>query len=228
MGTTVVVLCIGAVALMATAATAEEKVHELRASPSTVHRSFFDASLKPVLTIDSGDIVRPWTTTGNPRYFERLGVPKEKIPAELYAAFEGAPGAGRDDHTLDGPIEVRGAEIGDTVEIRIRSIDMAADRRHELPRRARHAKRGHAVFPRQGAVLRSVEEGDRNRSRSGRASQAVLGRDRSRAAVQHGTRAEWAAEYLRRQHGQPRPPARHQPVPAGPRPRCPYFDRRRP
>src|SRR5467141_511174 len=102
----------------------EEKIHELKASPTTVHRGFFDASLKPVLTIDSGDVVRLWTTTGNPRYFESLGVPKEKIPAELYASFEGAPGEGRDDHTLDGPIAVRGAEPGDTVEIRIRSIDL--------------------------------------------------------------------------------------------------------
>ena len=84
----------------------EDKVHELKAAPTTVHRGFFDASLKPVLTIDSGDIVRLWTTTGNPRYFESLGVPKEKIPSELYAAFEGAPGEGRDDHTLDGPIAV--------------------------------------------------------------------------------------------------------------------------
>src|SRR5260221_6593094 len=41
---------------------------------------FRSASLKPVLTIDSGDVVRLWTTTGNPRYFESLGVPKEKIP----------------------------------------------------------------------------------------------------------------------------------------------------
>ena len=102
----------------------EEKIHELKASPTTVHRGFFDASLKPVLTIDSGDIVRLWTTTGNPRYFESLGVPKERIPAELYAAFEGAPGQGRDDHTLDGPIAVRGAEPGDAVEIKIRSIDL--------------------------------------------------------------------------------------------------------
>src|ERR1700752_3885918 len=100
------------------------KVHELKASPATVHRGFFDASLKPVLTIDSGDIVRLWTTTGNPRYFESLGVPKEKSPAELYAAFAGAPGENRDDHTLDGPIAVQGAEPGDTVEIKIRSIEL--------------------------------------------------------------------------------------------------------
>ena len=120
----IIASCVGAAVIATAAAQAEEKVHELRASPTTVHRGFFDASLKPALTIDSGDIVRLWTTTGNPRYFESLGVPKEKIPAELYASFEGAPGTGRDDHTLDGPIAVRGAEIGDTVEIKVRSIDL--------------------------------------------------------------------------------------------------------
>jgi hypothetical protein len=45
------------------------KVHDLKAAPDAAHRGFFDASLKPVLTIDSGDIVRLETASGNPRYF---------------------------------------------------------------------------------------------------------------------------------------------------------------
>jgi acetamidase/formamidase len=100
------------------------KVHELRPAPDTVHRGFFDASLKPVLTIDSGDIVRVWTASGNPRYYENLGVPKEKIPAELYHVYEGVEDARRWDHTLSGPIAVNTAQPGDTLEIRIRSIDL--------------------------------------------------------------------------------------------------------
>jgi len=120
-----VALCAGLVFASAIVrAQSSPKVHELKASPTTVHRGFFDASLKPVLTIDSGDVVRLETATGNPRYFEKLGVPKEKIPAELYAVYEGVDNDGRGDHTLNGPIAVRGAEPGDTLEIRIRSVDV--------------------------------------------------------------------------------------------------------
>jgi len=122
---TFVALCAGLLLAPASAgAQSSPKVHELKASPSTVHRGFFDASLKPVLTIDSGDIVRLETATGNPRYFEKLGVPKDKIPAELYAVYEGVDNDGRGDHTLNGPIAIRGAEPGDSLEIRIRSVDV--------------------------------------------------------------------------------------------------------
>ena len=100
------------------------KTLELKSSPATVHRGYYDATLKPVLTIDSGDRVRVWTTTGNPRYFENLSVPKDKIPAELYAAFAGVQDSERGDHTLVGPIYVNGAEPGDTLEIRILSVDV--------------------------------------------------------------------------------------------------------
>ncbi len=115
-----------ALAVLPARATAQNapRVHELKASPATVHRGFFDAALPPVLTIDSGDIVRLETASGNPRFFESLGVPKEKIPAELYAVFEGVEGTNRGDHTLNGPIAVRGAEPGDVLEIRIRSVDV--------------------------------------------------------------------------------------------------------
>src|SRR5262249_47437988 len=118
-------ICLGMLVIgAAVEAQAQEKIHELKASPTTVHRGFFDASLKPVLTIDSGDTVRLWTATGNPRYFESLGIAKEKIPPELFTAYEGVTDDGRDDHNLDGPIAVRGAEPGDTVEIRIQAIDL--------------------------------------------------------------------------------------------------------
>src|ERR1700752_4765287 len=118
-------ICLGAAVIVAAApAQCEEKIHELKASPATVHRGFFDASLKPVLTIDSGDVVRLETATGNPRWFEKLGVPKDRIPAELYEVFRGVEGAGRGDHTLNGPIAIRGAEPGDMLEIRIRSVDV--------------------------------------------------------------------------------------------------------
>ena len=111
------------------AASAGEKTYELTASAKTVHQNFFDASLKPVLTINSGDTVKLQTATGNPKYFEAHGVPKDKIPKELYAAFDGlpydksGPDRGRSDATLDGPIKVNGAEPGDMLEVRIKSVE---------------------------------------------------------------------------------------------------------
>jgi len=103
---------------------AQPKVHVLEPGPKTVHISFFDASLPPVLEVDSGDIVRVKTASGNPRYYEELGVPKEQIPTELYSVYEGVEGSGRSDHTLSGPIYVKGAEPGDTLEVRFREIDL--------------------------------------------------------------------------------------------------------
>jgi acetamidase/formamidase len=119
------VSCLGVLAApVVVCAQGAPKIHELKASPTTVHRGFFDASLKPVLTIGSGDIVRLETGSGNPRWYEAAGAPKEKIPAELYALFAGVEGNGRGDHTLNGPIAIRGAEPGDMLEIRIRSVDV--------------------------------------------------------------------------------------------------------
>jgi acetamidase/formamidase len=77
-----------------------------------------------VLRIESGDIVRLETATGNPRWFQNQGVLPEEIPEELYAVYEGDDSEGRGDHTLNGPIWVNGAAPGDVLEVRILSVDV--------------------------------------------------------------------------------------------------------
>jgi acetamidase/formamidase len=101
------------------AAQTSARTYELKATPETTFYRFLDASTKPVLTITSGDIVKLETATGTPGYFERVGVAKDKIPAELYETFKGVDDNARRDHTLTGPIFVTGAEPGDSIEIRL-------------------------------------------------------------------------------------------------------------
>jgi acetamidase/formamidase len=116
--------CALAIAAGAAAQTAQ-KTYDIKATPETTFYRFLDADAKPVLTINSGDIVKLETATGTPGYFERLGVPKDRIPAELSVTFKGADNdGGRRDHTLTGPIFVTGAEPGDSIEIRLRAIDL--------------------------------------------------------------------------------------------------------
>ena len=40
--------------------------HRLDAAPDTVHWGFFDAALKPLITVDSGDTVTFSTVSGQP------------------------------------------------------------------------------------------------------------------------------------------------------------------
>jgi acetamidase/formamidase len=97
------------------------KHHTLRASPETCHWGFFDAGLKPVLTIASGDTVSVDSVSGPPDTLPTDA--RFHVPPELHAihARLAAPSGGG--HILTGPIAVEGAEPGDTLEIRIRSID---------------------------------------------------------------------------------------------------------
>jgi acetamidase/formamidase len=117
-------LCLVFLFTLAATTVNAQKIHEIHPTPANLQYGFFDASVKPPLVIDSGDIVKLWTATGHPAYFQELGVPKEKIPPELFTAFEGVKGSARGDQSLVGPIYVNGAEIGDTIEVKIRKIEL--------------------------------------------------------------------------------------------------------
>lgn len=94
--------------------------HVLRASPETCHWGFFDAGLKPVLTVQSGDTVTMDCVSGGPDVLPQDGK-FEILPDHLaiQRALEPRLGA----HILTGPISVEGAEPGDVLEIQILSID---------------------------------------------------------------------------------------------------------
>ena len=107
---------------------AAAKTYELPATPDTVAWGNYDASAKPVLTIQSGDTVTVHTLlTNSPTGLERAGVTPGEVEASLRAVFAGVPAErrGPGGHILTGPIAIAGAEPGDTLEVRILKIGLA-------------------------------------------------------------------------------------------------------
>jgi acetamidase/formamidase len=100
--------------------------HRLDASASTVHWGYFDAALKPQLTIDSGDTVTISSVSGQPTQ-----VPKPDsgltVPAALTAIHKALQPKLGGPHILTGPVAVRGAKAGQVLEVRIKSIDLHYD-----------------------------------------------------------------------------------------------------
>jgi acetamidase/formamidase len=98
--------------------------HHLSANAETCHWGFFDATRKPVLTIDSGDRVTVDTLTGSPDQVPASGflVPPEL--AEVHARAERLEGG---PHILTGPIAVRGAKPGQLLEVRILDVTLRQD-----------------------------------------------------------------------------------------------------
>ncbi len=90
------------------------RFHQLAATSDTVHTGFYDNSLRPVLTIDDGDVVSLETM---------MLMDGELMPSitseEIARLREGYYKRGLSTHTLTGPIYVRGAVPGDVLEIHI-------------------------------------------------------------------------------------------------------------
>ncbi len=88
---------------------------------------YYWALAKPVLTINSGDIVEIETMlTNNPAGLERMGVKPEEIPQNLRDIVAQVTGDARGPggHILTGPIFVTGADSGDVLEVKFHSITL--------------------------------------------------------------------------------------------------------
>jgi acetamidase/formamidase len=101
--------------------------YTLMPSPQTVHIGHFSAALKPVLTINSGDIVIVETVSNvDPEELEASGVaPASAVPEYVHTIRREVTDRGPGVHILTGPVYVNGAVPGDVLEVRILEIDFA-------------------------------------------------------------------------------------------------------
>lgn len=89
-------------------------LHVIKATPETCFWGFFDKTLPPVLTIESGDIV----------YVEALthhagDAPDLLMDDGIRTVYDQVTDRGPGVHIMTGPIAVKGAEPGDTLMVRI-------------------------------------------------------------------------------------------------------------
>ena len=106
------------------------KTHRLEATPATVAYGYYWSDARPVLRIDSGDIIDVDTLlTNTPAGLAKAGVPDDKIQASLKTIVAEVTGdrRGPGGHILTGPVYVEGAEPGDVLEVKILSIDLPID-----------------------------------------------------------------------------------------------------
>jgi acetamidase/formamidase len=98
------------------------KTHVLQSRPETIHWGFFDGALEPVLTVDSGDRVVVECVSGNPDWMPAKSTGFEVLPELKDIHLRAKQGTGN--HILTGPIFVRGAAIGDMLEVKILDIEL--------------------------------------------------------------------------------------------------------
>lgn len=90
--------------------------HELAGTPETIHWGYFDATLPPILTVASGDVVTIHTVSGSMAETPPPGT-FELLPDHRRILAAAQPRLGP--HIMTGPVAIAGAEPGDTLEVRI-------------------------------------------------------------------------------------------------------------
>lgn len=97
---------------------------ELKLVPQNIHWGYYDATLKPVLRVASGDTIRIETmVAGGLGRLRAAGVPEGDIPDALKAVETAVTERGPGVHPLTGPIWIEGAEPGDVLEVRILAFE---------------------------------------------------------------------------------------------------------
>ena len=96
--------------------------HTLDPTPDTVHWGYLDAKLAPRLTINSGDTVVIDTVSGGRGEMAEVS---HLRAAHRTVIDQVKPLLGP--HILTGPIAVRGAEPGDTLEVKILKVELTED-----------------------------------------------------------------------------------------------------
>jgi len=102
------------------------KTHRLDAAPDTVHWGFFDAALKPLITVDPGDVVVISTVSGPASALP----PKDSglsVPDALHAIHAKVTPKLNGPHIMTGPVAVRGAKAGQVLEVRIKAVELNYD-----------------------------------------------------------------------------------------------------
>ena len=97
-------------------------LHRLDPSLENVHWGYFDAKLPPRLEVNSGDTVIVDTVSGWPDV-----APDRSLYSAVHYQIATTLKPVLGPHILTGPIAVRGAEPGDTLEVRIQAIELTAD-----------------------------------------------------------------------------------------------------
>src|SRR6476661_9560970 len=94
--------------------------HRIDAAPETVHWGYFDAALKPLITVASGDTVTISTVSG---MASQMPAAPLSVPPALAAIHKSVqqkmPG-----HICTGPVAVKGAKAGQVLEVRIKDIQL--------------------------------------------------------------------------------------------------------
>ena len=109
------------------AAQVASATHHLAPTPKTVTIGYFDAQVPAVLHVNSGDEVELETlvSSGLTRLVD-AGIPSDQIqPVLRDIDREVKKDSHWGAHILTGPISVEGAEPGDVLEVRLKSIEMA-------------------------------------------------------------------------------------------------------